>query len=36
MKIAETNKKKYIILNSNTKNIEETRSFLINKINKII
>ena len=35
LKIA-NNKKKYIILNSNTKNIEETRSFLINKINKII
>ena len=29
-------KKKYIILNSNKKNTEETRSLLINKIDKII
>ena len=35
LKIANS-KKKYIILNSNKKNIEETRSFLVNKINKII
>ena len=28
-------KKKYIILNSNKKNTEETRSLLINKIDKI-
>ena len=35
LKIANA-KKKYIILNSNKKNTEETRSLLINKIDKII